>query len=283
MEGLLVKNQLNLLYTQRRGHITGCNFWNDDTNRHEFQFTDGSAVATGGEYLLVMPEVIGNYKKTIINNTGWTAGHNGNGLPSSIVCVPGTRLYIFLIRRQDETLDVGFDTDLGAANLWADVTCQARRFRRIGYCQIETLDSNNCRAYKCEQMGNFHYVGESYVGINYQVSMSAAFAYVTGNSQYLPNFDCQAIFIPIPPTGGDCNCLVTPRCVAPAAATLMGNYIYNCQYIASSSFRMTAGIQVQNAYMTQSENGFYIGVDNYTGIICGFRILGFIDSRDNYS
>lgn len=287
MEGATVKNQLDLLYMQRRGHITGCNYWNDSTNRHEFQFSDGSAVAYGGQYILQMPEVTGNYKKTIINNTGWTAGHNGNGLPSAIVCVPGTRLYIFLIRRQDESLDIGFDTDIAAANLWADGVCQTRRWRRIGYCQIESLDGDNCMAYICVGKGNYHLVGDGNGysrGIKYTVAMSADFAYVVGNAQYLPNFDCRAIYVPIPPTGGDCQCLIVPRYLAGPTTDWMADDIYNCQFRDQGglNLKISSGPQILPAHMSQPENGFIICVDNYSGITCSFRCLGFIDYRDGY-
>lgn len=288
MEGATVGANIELLCTQRDRHIIGCGYGNDSSNRNVFIFQEGNAVdVLTNQYLLSVPYQSGGYRKSIVNGAGWSAGHNNCGLPAAITCVAGTRLYIFLIRRLDTTIDIGFDTDINAANLYADGTCQARRWRRIGYCQVESIDGSDCDCWICTSKNGWHYVGSGngYArGIAYDTIMSAAFAYIVGNDQYLPNFDCIAIFRPLPPTGAPVvNCTTLPRYMATALGDLQAESYFNSFVLTTAGSDVilsTGGVEMMPAYMSDPENGFIVGVNVYSGVTTHFRIMGFYDFRD---
>jgi hypothetical protein len=283
LEGTTVKDNMDLIYWQRVAHIMGCDYVNDLTYKNIFIFNQGWAVDSTNNYLMRMPTYGGGYRKLIENSTGWVAGHNGNGLPASITCIAGTRLYIFLIRRAGGLIDIGFDTSITAANLIADGTCAALQYRRIGYCQVESIDTNDCDCWVCICKEGHHYVGQGNgfaKGIQYDITMTAAFEYLYGDNQYLPDFDCIAWFVALPPSGGACLCTVLTRYMSGALTELQTAQYYNAILnTAPVTVYGTSGIEQMPAF-TNTDNGFIIGVDTFSGITAHMRVMGFYDFRD---
>ena len=64
-------------------------------------------------------------------DANWSAGTNQGGFPSSLTLTAFIWYHVFVIMKEDKTIDFGFDSDLNATNLLADAT-DFIYYRRIG-------------------------------------------------------------------------------------------------------------------------------------------------------
>jgi len=90
------------------------------------EISKGSCVSRGGE--VVIRSESGMSKRI---NQSWAAGSGGGGLPSALSQLPDYCYYVFVIMKEDKTVDFGFDDSLTATNLLADATGFIY-YRRIG-------------------------------------------------------------------------------------------------------------------------------------------------------
>jgi len=67
-------------------------------------------------------------------------GTNNGGFPSALTLTSETKYHVFILLKDDGTVDAGFDTSLTATNLLTDAT-NYLKFRRIGF--VQTNDSTN--------------------------------------------------------------------------------------------------------------------------------------------
>ena len=70
--------------------------------------------------LPMVPLLLSNPTKQIDSN--WSEGNNAGGFPSGLTLAADTHYYVFLIGKNDGTIDSGFDTAINASNLLADAT-----------------------------------------------------------------------------------------------------------------------------------------------------------------
>ena len=155
VEGTMVEDVLNVFYNLRHWYIHGCSHGRNGTYIYKVNFNDGYAIDTTGSVLMRMPRQGGStFVKNVVNGSGWVAGHDATGIPDGVTVAADTKLAIFLLRLPSGDFDIGFDTDLTAANLRADTDCLATHYRRIGFCMVHSMDSSNGQLYRFSQDGD---------------------------------------------------------------------------------------------------------------------------------
>lgn len=275
--GTTLKDVLDSLQLSRMGFMTGCGWGRHSVYEDNVGFNDGYAVDSTGTYLMRMPRMAGTtYFKKLANGVGYQAGYDTCGVPANITLAATNRLYIFLIRRQNGSVDIGYDTSLTAANLISDATCQATHYRRIGYLQVRTLNGGAVYVYQAAQRDDYHEISG---GMEYSAIAEDWGGYKVADTQYLPNIDVIPIYQVAPPSGGDSKCIVVPRHYASTNYTnwLTNNGLWHGTR-AGTVLQGSMSV-VLPAYMSQTENGFYYKADPYTDITIRWRLLGFFDYR----
>lgn len=123
--------------SQAAGHIDGLSLTRDTADK----ITIGVGSARDSVDSITMAQSTNPFSKTMSGGT-WSSGHNGSGLATSLTEAADTWYHVFLLSNNDGSLvDVGFDTDVAAANLTAGAGSepeidaffgQVPKFRRIG-------------------------------------------------------------------------------------------------------------------------------------------------------
>jgi hypothetical protein len=106
-----------------RGHLAGLGLANAADAEHDITVAVGSARGANDNYDMVLAAAL---TKRI--DAAWAAGDDAGGLFSGTVAAD-TWYHVFLIRKDsDGSIDAGFDTDIGAANIPAGYA----GYRRLG-------------------------------------------------------------------------------------------------------------------------------------------------------
>lgn len=125
-------------YNESPDPITRPTIANNSTDsEHDIDITSGARLAQDKSGVLVLSSDL-----TKQLDASWAQGDNSGGLSSSLSISADTWYYVFLIQITDSSgtfVDVGFDTDLEAANLITDHGVE--KYRRIG--SILTDSSSN--------------------------------------------------------------------------------------------------------------------------------------------
>ena len=114
---LFVQNSLSIT----RGYIDGLIASNDagDTD-HDIAIANGAASLIDGAGNYNIFELTTALVKQI--DAVWSEGTDAGGRASGVALTVDTHYYLFLIAKDDGTIDAGFDTDVDATNLLADAT-----------------------------------------------------------------------------------------------------------------------------------------------------------------
>lgn len=136
----------------------------------------------------------------------WAEGNGNGGFPSGLTLANNTWYGVFVLLKDDGTVDGGFDTSLTAANLLSDAGASYTRYRRVGF--VRTNGSAQMEQFR--QHGNVvmwnapfidvdltdpgtaeitHTLGhvptgvriEALLSMRLNISVSCFFSYVSGN------------------------------------------------------------------------------------------------------
>lgn len=133
--------------------LTGLTIANNTTDAaHDIDIAAGSAGSEGG----ILLSLAATMTKQL--DAAWAAGNNAGGLFSGAIAA-STWYHVFVIRKDsDGSIDAGFDTDIGAANIPAGYT----EFRRIG--SVKTDGASAILAFV--QSGNWFHWSSPVLDIN---------------------------------------------------------------------------------------------------------------------
>lgn len=127
----------------------GCTPENDTDSDHDIKIPAGSFTLTDGS---------GNYKLftnssdlTKQIDANWSSGDDSGGFPSGLSLSANTMYYMFLIGKDDGTIDAGFDTSSSAANLLSDATGYTWYGKVRGNFAVFTDGSSNIRPFTVTQ------------------------------------------------------------------------------------------------------------------------------------
>ena len=287
MEGDKIKDALDKLDNQRQWFIKGCSYVRHASFYNYMLFDDGYAIDTTGTYLMRMPREGGStFRKHVTNGSGWVAGHGQTGIPDGVTVAANTKLAIFLLRLPSGDFDIGFDTDLTAANLRADTDCLATHYRRIGFCMVYSMDSNDGQLYYCKQDGEGNHIvlKDISLGANPYYEKTVGSSGTDYSSDiYTPNNGIACIFkyqVAQPAgTGGAATCYVCPSELLTYEQAIWSSW--NLWHASSSA---TAPYHSNYLEFRLSNGTLHCYATPYTDILVRFQVLGWLDLRDpNFS
>lgn len=125
------------------GFIDGLITSNNGTDSdHDIDITTGVCSMRDSSGGRKMFELTSSLTKQIDAN--WAEGSDAGGFPSGLTLSSNTWYRVFVIGKDDGSVDAGFDTDSGASNLLTDASSYSW-LRRIGW--VRTDGSNNITAF----------------------------------------------------------------------------------------------------------------------------------------
>lgn len=128
-----------------RNYIDGFILRNDATDPDKILVIGPGQASSGDNDSYITTHI--DFSKRIDDN--WTPGNGQGGLASALSLNNDAWYHVFVISRENGTVDAGFDTDIQAVNLLADAV-EYSDFRRIG--SIKTDSGSNI--YRFTQTGN---------------------------------------------------------------------------------------------------------------------------------
>lgn len=112
-----------------RGHIDGCEISNGTDSDHDIDIAAGAVSMRDGSGNRKLFSVSAITKQIDAN---WAEGDDAGGFPSGLTLSTDTWYHVFLIGKDDGTVDAGFDTDADATNLLSDASSYPW-FRHVGW------------------------------------------------------------------------------------------------------------------------------------------------------
>lgn len=167
-----------------RGHISGLIISNNGSDAaHDIDIAAGDCIGSANTLLK-----IGSSGITKQIDANWAEGDDAGGFPSGLTLTADTWYHVFVIKKNDGTIDAGYDTSTTATNLLSDATNYSE-YRRIG--SVRTDGSSNI--YGFTQVGDeFLWDDPSPAGLDVDVSNPGATA-VTRALTVPPDYKCHAI------------------------------------------------------------------------------------------